>query len=518
VALGFLLLDPEQLFDAGFQLTFMAVGFLGAFASPLLNATTGPLMRGLSDLGDIGRDMHLAPRAAQFRIEMRLLISTLRLVSKMPARLASLVVAMPARAILFFLEVGLVSAVSQVGLALPMVVYFHRVGLSGLSANAFIVPILGIAVPIGFVAMFTGWAWLAGLAGWLLGISRTIVGWHAAMEPHWRIPPPPLWLGIAFAAALIAFAACQGRRRWSIATGAMLGVFLTLLLWHPFPPDTRAGELEMTAIDVGQGDSILVVFPDGKRMLVDGGGIPSFGAHSRTQLDIGEDVVAPYLWERSIRSLDVIALTHAHEDHIGGLPAIEDDFHPKELWTGVTPDSPTWRKLQGKAAKLGTKIVPMYGPRKFQFGGAEIEVLAPLTDYVPHDIPTNDDSLVMRIRYGARSFLLCGDVEKPIERRMVADSEIERTDVLKVGHHGSRTSSTEGFLEAVAPVFAVISVGPDNSYGHPNRDVLDRLAEHHAAVYRTDQDGLVTVRTDGKRLWLETNISVGAGMLAPIFQ
>ncbi len=153
VALGFLLLDPDQLFDAGFQLTFMAVGFLGAFASPLLAATTGPLMRGLSDLGDIGRDMHLAPRAAQFRIEMRLLAETLRLALKMPARLASLAVVTPARIVLFFLEVGAVSAVSQVGLALPMVVYFHRVGLSGLSANAFIVPILGIAVPIGFVAM-----------------------------------------------------------------------------------------------------------------------------------------------------------------------------------------------------------------------------------------------------------------------------------------------------------------------------------------------------------------------------
>jgi competence protein ComEC len=517
VALGFLLLDPDQLFDAGFQLTFMAVAFLGAFATPLLNATTGPLMRGLSELGDIGRDMHLAPQAAQFRIEMRLLIATLRRALKLPARLASLAVTTPARAILFFFEVAAVSAVSQIGLALPMVIYFHRVGLSGLSANAFIVPLLGIAVPIGFVALFTGWAWTAHLAGWLLGISRSIVAWHAIVEPHWRIPPPPLWLGIAIAGMLIVFAASQSRGAWRLVTGAALGVFLTLLLWHPFPPDVRAGELEMTAIDVGQGDSILVVFPDGKRMLVDGGGIPSFGAHARTQLDIGEDVVAPYLWERSIRSLDVVALTHAHEDHVGGLPSIEDDFHPKQLWTGATPDSPTWRRLQGKAAAAGTKIVPLYGPQKFPFGGAEIEILAPLLDYVPGDTPKNDDSLVMRIRYGARSFLLCGDVEKPIERRMVEDNEIERSDVLKVGHHGSRTSSTAGFLDAAAPAFAVISVGVDNSYGHPNRDVLDRFEERHMGVYRTDQDGLVTIHTDGKRLWVETGKSLGAGMLGPIF-
>jgi competence protein ComEC len=123
----------------------------------------------------------------------------------------------------------------------------------------------------------------------------------------------------------------------------------------------------------------------------------------------------------------------------------------------------------------------------------------------------------MRIRYGARSFLLCGDVEKPIERRMVEDNEIERSDVLKVGHHGSRTSSTAGFLDAAAPVFAVISVGVDNSYGHPNGDVLQRLAERHVGVYRTDEDGLVTVHTDGKRLWVETGKSLRAGMLSPIF-
>ena len=113
------------------------------------------------------------------------------------------------------------------------------------------------------------------------------------------------------------------------------------MLWHPFPPEFRRGELEMTAIDVGQGDSILVVFPDGKTMLMDGGGIPAFGGGERPKIDTGEDVVAPYLWERSFRSIDIVALSHAHEDHIGGLPAIVDDFHPRELWTGATPDAAT---------------------------------------------------------------------------------------------------------------------------------------------------------------------------------
>jgi len=386
--------------------------------------------------------------------------------------------------------------------------------MSGLSANAFVVPVMGLAVPVGFVAVITGWAWVAKLGGWMLGLSRLLVAWHASMEPAWRIPPPPVWLGVAFSAALIAAALARGRW-WRAATGTAVAVLLAVLLWHPFAPEIHRGELELTAIDVGQGDSLLVVFPDGQRMLVDGGGIPAFGGQSKTQLDIGEDVVAPYLWARSIRSIDVVALSHAHADHIGGLPALVSDFHPRELWTGATPDGPEWCNLRDKAAGQGARIVAMQEGRKFSFGGAEIEVLAPMADYVAGDAAGNNDSLVMRVRYGSRAFLLCGDAERPIERRMLADDEIRPADVLKVAHHGSRTSSTAAFLDAVAPAFAVISVGYLNSYGHPNADVLARLADHHAGVYRTDQDGLVTIRTDGRHLHVETwrDLDHGPGLM-----
>jgi competence protein ComEC len=503
VALGFLVFDPEQLFDASFQLTFLAVAFLGAFATPLIRATSGPLARGLQDLGDTDRDIHLAPRVAQFRIEMRQLAETVSRVAHLPPRAGTLAVAVTGRLLLFFYEITVISAVIQAGLALPMVVYFHRVGLSGLSANAFVVPLMGLAVPLGFVAVFTGWVWVAKIAGVLLWLSQKVVYWHAGIEPGWRIPTPPVWLGVAFSASLIAAAVARGRW-WRTGTALAVAVLLALLLWHPFPPDVHPGELEMTAIDVGQGDSIFVVFPDGKRMLVDGGGIPAFGHQTRSQLDIGEDVVAPYLWDRGIRNLDVVVLSHAHEDHIGGLPALVGDFHPKELWTGATPDSPTWQTLRVKAAANGVKIVPMHFPRRFAFGGAEIEVLAPPADYVATDSPKNDDSLVLRLGYGRNGFLLPGDAERPIERDMLAEDEIRRTDVLKVAHHGSRTSSTEDFVSAVEPVFAVISVGFENSYGHPNRDVVERLRQHRAVVYRTDQDGLITIRGDGYRLHVET--------------
>ena len=279
---------------------------------------------------------------------------------------------------------------------------------------------------------------------------------------------------------------------------------LALLLWHPFTPDIRAGQLEMTAIDVGQGDSLLVVFPDGKRMLVDGGGIPAFGRIARSQLDIGEDVVAPYLWDRGLRTVDIVALSHAHEDHSGGLAALIADFHPREVWTGVTPESPEWEAVRVKAVAVGAKIVPLRAPAQFAFGGANIEVLAPSPDYLPYDTPKNNDSLVMRASFGERSFLLTGDVERPIEQQMLWVNAVRPTDVLKVPHHGSRTSSTEEFVSAVQPAFAVISAGYENSYGHPHPTVVQRLADHHAEILRTDRDGLITIRTDGRRITVES--------------
>jgi competence protein ComEC len=503
VALGFLIFDPAQLFDASFQLTFLAVAFLGAFAAPAIAATSGPLGRGLEDLHDTGRDLHIPPRVAQFRIEMRLLVETLRRTLRLPPGVATLAVTIPARVIFFFYEITLVSAVVQTGIALPMVVYFHRVGLSGLSANAFVVPIMGLAVPVGFVAVFTGWRWVARMGGGLLWLSHKVVAWHAHIEPDWRIPTPPVWVAVAFSAALVAAALARGRW-WRGAAAAAVALTLTLLLWHPFPPEIHAGELEMTAIDVGQGDSLLVIFPNGKRMLMDGGGIPAFGGRGASHLEIGEDVVAPYLWERGIRDVDIVALSHAHDDHIGGLPALIGDFHPREIWTGATPDCPTWQAVRARAAAVGARIVSWQSPGRFAYGGAEIQVLAPFADYVPGDTPRNNDSLVLRLCFGRHSFLLSGDVERQIEGAMLDAGEVEHTDVLKVAHHGSRTSSTEEFLSAVTPAFAVISDGFENSYGHPHPTVIERLQQHHTGILRTDQQGLITIRSDGRHLRVET--------------
>jgi len=277
-----------------------------------------------------------------------------------------------------------------------------------------------------------------------------------------------------------------------------------LMIWHPFPPAVTRGALEITAIDVGQGDSIFVAMPGGKLMLLDGGGIATFGKHVRTNLNIGEDVVSPYLWSRSIRSLNVVVLSHAHDDHIGGLPAVLENFHVKELWTGATPDSPAWTALRRKAEDLGVKIIPLTQGRQFDYSGVRFEVLAPAAGYVPASAPRNNDSLVLRLTYGQRSAILSGDVERQVESELVAENLVRHTDVLKVAHHGSKTSTTEPFLEAVHPAFAVISAGFENLSGHPNADVLDRLQAAKIEVFRTDQLGAITIRTDGRRIEIQT--------------
>ena len=504
-AIVYLACDPGQLFEAGFQLSFLAVAAMGAFAIPVLEKTSTPYARGLRGVHERSRDPRLPPRVAQFRLEIRLLAETLRYYTGIPEVWLARGLALAARVACYAWELAVISTAIQIGLALPMAIYFHRISLTGFSANILVVPLLALVVPLGFVAVFTGWHVPALIAGWLLTASEKVADWHLRWEPAWRVADPPLWLAFAFTAALLCLAWTLRKSRTATwASTASVLILFTLVFWHPFPPAVHPGELELTVIDVGQGDSLLVSFPDSKLMLIDGGGVLSFGRRAKPRLDIGEDVVSPYLWSRSIRKIDVVALTHAHDDHARGLPAIIENFHPAELWTGATPPSEAWTAVREKARAGKVRIVPMSAGRTFSFGGARIDVFSPPPDYAPGDVPMNNDSLAFRITYGQRSFLLTGDMERPMELRALAAGAPLRADVLKVGHHGSNTSSIEPFLDAVSPAFAIISDGFENSFRHPHPKVLERLSEHHAHVFRTDTDGLTTVRTDGRRITVET--------------
>jgi competence protein ComEC len=509
VAIVYLLFDPGQLFEAGFQLSFLSVAAIGLLAVPILERTSALYSRGIAGITEAGRAPRLPPRAAQFRLELRLAAETAALYTRLPRQCWERAFAFAARVCFYSYELALLSAAIQIGLALPMAIYFHRISLTGISANILVVPLLALVVPLGFLTIFTMWHLPAALAAWLLSLGERIAEWHTHLEPNWRVLAPPLWLAVAFTAALLALAVALRRfPRWSgAALPAVLALF-ALIFWHPFPPRIHPRELELTAIDVGQGDSLLVSFPDSKLMLIDAGGVLSFGRHSASRLDIGEDVVSPYLWSRSIRKIDVVALTHAHDDHAGGLPAVIENFHPSELWTGAMASgadfSKSWSTVREKARAGHVKILPLSSGRSFDFGGARIEVVSPPADYVASAGPMNNDSLALRITYGRRSLLLTGDMEKAMERRALMDGELLRADILKVGHHGSNTSSIDPFLDAVSPTFAIISDGFANSFGHPHPKVIQRLHQHRAGVLRTDRDGLVTVRTDGDRIWVET--------------
>jgi competence protein ComEC len=504
IAIVFLVLDPQQLFEASFQLSFLAVALIGGVAIPLLERTSLPYSRAVRHLRDEAADPRQPPKAAAFRVELRLLAATLFAWTRLPVRVWLSVFALLTRAALLVWDLFVVSLVVQLGMALPMVVYFHRISISSVSANLGMGLLTGLIVPLGYLELLTGWRWVAAVLEAVLSAARWVAATHAAWEPLWRIPDPPLWVGLLCVAGMVSVAlAIRASWRWRAPALALFLSGLTILLWHPFAPLVPAGQLELSAIDVGQGDSLLLATPEGRLVVVDGGGIPSFGRR-KAKLDPGEDIVSTYLWSRSIRRVDVIAATHAHEDHTGGLAALMRNFQPRELWVPRPATAEGWRSLKELAAGLGIAIRERYAGEEFEWGGSRWRILSPPRDHVPTPRSGNDDSLVFQVFHGRQSFLLTGDAERAMEWRMVDEGRLSRAGVLKVAHHGSRTSTTAEFLEQVRPAFAVISNGFQNSYRFPHPDVLERLEKAGTRILRTDLDGLVQFRTDGYRIEIRT--------------
>jgi competence protein ComEC len=499
-ALALLIVDPTALLGASFQLSFLCVLIIAGVGAPLLERTTQPLSRALKSLEATTYDAALAPSLAQFRLDLRMVAR--RLQRFFGKRMPLIALGITARVLVLGCEFFVISIVLQAGFAIPMAFYFHRATLVSLPANVMAVPLTEIIMVTAMAAVSASYLAFvfAKLPALVTGIALHAmsgsVRWLGALRiADTRVPTPQLTVIVLCACALALAMVLSRRQRWVVlATGwAALAFSAFWICAIPPHPQVKAGVLELTAIDVGQGDSILLVSPQGHTLLVDAGGIP-FWMHS--ELDIGEDVVSPYLWSRGFHQLDVVALTHAHADHMGGMAAVLANFHPRELWLSVNSPSPELQTLLREARALKIPIVLHNTGDSLAMDDAKIAVLAPSRDAESHPSRPNDESLVIKISYGATSALLEGDAEKKTEKQVAQENP--QADLLKVAHHGSSTSTIPELLAAVHPKFAVISVGVRNVYGHPRQEVLDRLGEAHVRTYRTDMNGAVTFYLDGK--------------------
>jgi competence protein ComEC len=293
--------------------------------------------------------------------------------------------------------------------------------------------------------------------------------------------------------------------------GALAAMLAAVLIFHPFSSPAPDGRLHIDFLDVGQGDSVFVTFPDGTTMLIDGGGKMDFrgdDGHDSFSPDvpgIGESVVSPVLWEKGYSQVDYILATHADADHIQGLTDVAKNFQIGEALFGRMPaGDPEFAELRSVLVNRGVPVAHVSRGQTVRFGGAVVEVLYPRLDESPEAASDNDHSVVLRIAFGNRAVLLTGDIEQTAESDLVAGGGTLAADVIKVPHHGSRTSSTQAFVSTVNPRYAVISVGNHSRFGHPHREAVDRWLAAGADVLRTGQRGMVSISTDGDDLRVST--------------
>jgi competence protein ComEC len=380
---------------------------------------------------------------------------------------------------------------------------FHTVQTFAILANLPLVPLAGLLTQAGVAALGLLLIWPAlapwvfapftPLLTWIVTIAETVAAWPAA-QLYIASPSVPMLLGYY---GLLGSLLVWRRWRWCLrCAGLCLGLVLAGAGWQYL--ETRTQQLRVTFLDVGAGDAIVVQVPGNHTLLIDGGGTYD------GRFDTGMQLVAPFLWQHYVRHFDLMALTHMHPDHARGLVSILRLFPTRHLLTnGSAVTSDYVRDLVAAGQRWGTQQhIATDGARHWQWERLQMSVLAPPETPAkqrPAWLPRNenDRSLVLRLQYGAVRLLLTGDIEQSTERWLLAQGADMRADILKVPHHGSKTSTSLAFVQQVQPQVGIISTGAGNPFGHPHQQVLDVLMQQGVAVWRTDRHGAITITSDG---------------------
>lgn len=392
----------------------------------------------------------------------------------------------------------------------PLVAWqIGRLSLIAPLTNLAAAPIMGFTQPALFLALAFSWArplgrlFASSAHPLLAALDRVAMVGAAVPGGSVAVTPGDAVAVLASLASVAAVVACVSR--WPARPALLALLALAGCVWWPSPRAVRlpgaiaSGGLELHVIDVGQGDALALRTPGGHWIVMDAGREWPGG-------DAGARTVVPYLKRQGAEHVSLFVLSHAHADHVGGAAAVLAQLGADEIWDGAwVGPTPGYRRMltEARARRIGWHRVHPGDTRVID--SVEFTVLAPDSAWVMAQQDANEASVVVRVRYGAVTMLLTGDAEGGEESwlRDHADTAL-RADVLKVGHHGSRTSTTPALLDAVQPRVAVISVGRINRYGHPNPGTLSALARAGAQVLRTDQTGTVVVRTDGRQLIVRT--------------
>jgi len=394
---------------------------------------------------------------------------------------------------------------------MPLLVYhFNLIPFIAPLANLLLVPLVGVIMLAGFTGSVTGLVFqpaaelinagtgaLIDLFIALAGLLNAIPGGAVYVAtPPW--PAVPLW----FAGLVLVAETVRGRVNLpGIKRGktgpAVAGVLLMLVIVWPW--NGTGGRMQVHFLDVGQGDSILVRFPGGKTMLVDTGGRQGEPDEARVT---GDAVVVPYLHHLGINRINALVITHPHEDHAGGVPAVLEKLKVDAM---VITDAPGYDEIVALAESVRVPVYRAGTGQALQLDDrVNVLVLAPgRGDDAVHGLSVNDASLVLRLDYRDSSFLLTGDIEEQAQRQLLAGGADLKSDVFKVPHHGSRFYEP-GFYQEVAPDLAVIQVGENNRFGHPAAGAVETLMSSNAMVLRTDRDGAVLISTEGENFKVQT--------------